>query len=311
MLTGAAMVDPGRPPIRVLYIAGLGHSGSTLLDLLVSSHSRVASVGEIQVLRDPADTAQRRRVLKEITCPCGAPNVAKCPFWQQVESRLGDEFGLSLGSLDMNSVDAETFDRHNTALFSCVSAVSKADWIVDSSKNSERLNRLIRVPGLDVHAVHLVRSPFGVAWSNRRKGRPVYHNAMVYTHNFVYSAIVVQRTRHRVIWYEELVGDPERSVSALMGWLRLEFEPEQMNWPNHPHHNIGGNRMRYDKDGRIRPDNSWTSKLGLADKIGVGVVTAPTRVPRSWLFALHEGTRKVRVLLRRRPRAGAPADGHP
>ena len=32
--------------IQLVYITGRGHSGSTLLDLLISAHSEVVSVGE-------------------------------------------------------------------------------------------------------------------------------------------------------------------------------------------------------------------------------------------------------------------------
>jgi len=36
--------------IKLIYILGLGHSGSTLLDFILGSHSKFESVGEIKIL---------------------------------------------------------------------------------------------------------------------------------------------------------------------------------------------------------------------------------------------------------------------
>ena len=43
-------------PFAIVYITGRGYSGSTLLDLLTSSHPDVTSVGEIKSL-----SARKRR----------------------------------------------------------------------------------------------------------------------------------------------------------------------------------------------------------------------------------------------------------
>ena len=36
--------------IPVIYVVGNGHSGSTLLDLMLGSHSKIESVGELKKL---------------------------------------------------------------------------------------------------------------------------------------------------------------------------------------------------------------------------------------------------------------------
>src|SRR6056297_870811 len=60
---------------EVIYIAGLGHSGSTLLNFLCSTGGPGVSLGEISlVLRD------RHRIGAESPCSCGAP-APECPFW--------------------------------------------------------------------------------------------------------------------------------------------------------------------------------------------------------------------------------------
>jgi sulfotransferase family protein len=63
----------------LVYIGGSGHSGSTLLDMILGGHSSISSLGEAAFLSvnvnnfTPADV-----------CTCGE-HVTKCPFWMRVE----------------------------------------------------------------------------------------------------------------------------------------------------------------------------------------------------------------------------------
>ena len=57
---------------RVLYITSRGHSGSTLLSLLVSGHSQVVSAGELKMLSNP--DPQRR------LCSCHRQVPSQCPL---------------------------------------------------------------------------------------------------------------------------------------------------------------------------------------------------------------------------------------
>jgi len=71
--------------VQCLYICGAGHSGSTLLDMLLGSHSRIASLGE--VINLPMDWATNNR------CTCGAP-VRDCALWSAVARRFEQRFGI-------------------------------------------------------------------------------------------------------------------------------------------------------------------------------------------------------------------------
>lgn len=73
--------------VQCLYICGAGHSGSTLLDMLLGSHSRIASLGE--VINLPMDWATNNR------CTCGAP-VRDCALWSAVARRFEQRFGIDM-----------------------------------------------------------------------------------------------------------------------------------------------------------------------------------------------------------------------
>ena len=64
--------------MKVIYIAGLGHSGSTFLELLLASHPDVVGLGEIglqveRLLLDPSFNAG------EALCSCGT-TARECEF---------------------------------------------------------------------------------------------------------------------------------------------------------------------------------------------------------------------------------------
>lgn len=74
-------VSGGRvlPRTTLILIASAGHSGSTLLDLLLGNHSNVSGAGEMNRLTlYPDDRA----------CACGAA-VAECAYWNAVRRMIG------------------------------------------------------------------------------------------------------------------------------------------------------------------------------------------------------------------------------
>lgn len=73
--------------IRYVYICSAGHSGSTLLDLLLGSHSQIESLGEIINFS--------KNISLNTPCTCGEP-VRSCSVWKQVVSILNDQLGIDI-----------------------------------------------------------------------------------------------------------------------------------------------------------------------------------------------------------------------
>ncbi|MEM7396465.1 MAG: hypothetical protein AAF492_29385, partial [Verrucomicrobiota bacterium] len=153
-------------PLIIIYITSFSHSGSTLLDLLISSHHAVTSMGEAKVLSRIGSSRRRKAELPPLEkrrCACGE-RTPDCPFWTDVDRYLQSHHELELSRLELYHEDAEEFRRHNQSLFEAVSAVSQCHYLVDLSKDLGRLRRL-REAGFDVRPIHLVRSPHGVVFS--------------------------------------------------------------------------------------------------------------------------------------------------
>lgn len=67
---------------QLVYIAGSGHSGSTLLDMLLGGHDQISSLGEVHRL-----TINARRSGQLYSCNCGKA-INECPFWCKVADEL-------------------------------------------------------------------------------------------------------------------------------------------------------------------------------------------------------------------------------
>lgn len=73
--------------LTTIYICAAGHSGSTLLDLLLGSHSSVESLGEIFQLP--------KNISLNSLCSCGEP-VRSCIFWTQALNCLKNRCGADI-----------------------------------------------------------------------------------------------------------------------------------------------------------------------------------------------------------------------
>jgi hypothetical protein len=98
---------------KYVFICAAGHSGSTLLDLLLGSHPGGISVGEI--------TQLPKNISLDSVCSC-SEHVSNCNFWQPLITRFGESVGIDLWddpySLDLGFIKAgnEIDPHHQTRL---------------------------------------------------------------------------------------------------------------------------------------------------------------------------------------------------
>ena len=274
---------------RVLYITSRGHSGSTLLSLLVSGHSQVVSAGELKMLSNP--DPQRR------LCSCHRQVPSQCPFWSAVEQRVEERVGCSLDQLQLvDGGDDATFRRHNEALFTAITEVSGSALIVDSSKSLPRLSRLLSVEAqgaaFELHPVHLHRGPFGSMNSARKRGDALRNAAYNYTRLFFLTRERLRGVRALRVYYERLAADPRLEMARVMDWLNLPLEEGQFQWRDGVRRDIHGNDMRFGSSDQIRVDQSWRKQLTWPQKLGVLAWTLPVRLRSPWLF------RRVRLWIK-------------
>ena len=155
--------SPARP--RLLLIRGLGHSGTTILDLALGAYPQLVGLGEAaQILERPAagdehrGPAQLRRDLRfERRCTCGAV-AFQCPVWGPLLEWLPDHDDCPLAEKTLRLLDA----------VQCIHP--EAQWAVDSYQDDMVLP-FLEDPELDIRIVHLTRDVRSWVHSRSRDGQ--------------------------------------------------------------------------------------------------------------------------------------------
>lgn len=148
------------PKIRVVFIAGSSHSGSTMLGLILGAAPGVVYCGEINQYRR---AAWRDR---PVACTCGSEYGA-CPLWSRVYDDLphGRDLnpapGFSITNLRLLlsilvSGERKRAVRRTTQYGAVIEAIhrhaasesGRPIWIVDSSKSLNALDALWRSDSL-------------------------------------------------------------------------------------------------------------------------------------------------------------------
>ena len=244
-----------RPP-TVVYIAGSGRSGSTLVERVLGGIPGMTNVGElIDLARRTAPAGER--------CGCGLA-FGDCPFWTKVGAarlrRLGRRPtgraravaharrtaavpAQAAGHVRWpTAASAPTWRSYGASYAAIYQAVADTDGttcVVDASKLPAQALALARA-GIDVRVVHLVRDARGVAYSlGKQVSRPHAVNAAEQMSGSLPAeaagrwlaiqaeAEMLRRCGMPVarVLYEDFVRQPRPVIEAALTRLGLPPEP--------------------------------------------------------------------------------------
>ncbi len=265
--------------IPILYIMGCGHSGSTLLDMLLSAHSKIFGVGELRIFSSQKN--KLRDELKEQLCACGQ-KVPDCPFWKKVLENVDYSPKLDVRRSKINSflgidkyifkngepVSIKDYLESNEKIYETILKLSGKEFIVDSSKGPDRAELLSRSKKLDIIFLHLIRDGRGVMWSYKRKYKKTLFSIFIWLFTNLKAEIIKKRNKNVrtiVLRYEDLVDNPEKELEKILETIGLSFEKGMLNFSKVEQHQIAGNRLRLRKDREIKKDLSWKENLSWFD----------------------------------------------
>ncbi|MBI5469886.1 sulfotransferase [Candidatus Kaiserbacteria bacterium] len=252
--------------MKAVFILSCGHSGSTLLDILLDSHSSVVGVGEMH-------GAKPNR-----PCTCGR-RAGDCEVWRDA---LGAEpwqrreiyrpklsYLLGRGpyfySIGKKPVDDAEFTGATMRAYAQLLKRFNASIIVDSSKEVERAELIARDPNVEVIIIHLVRDGRGTTWSYIRKYKKLIPYLFMWFLSNVKIEIFKRRFKRRILFlrYEDLADNPEATLRKLCEKIGIPFEPAMLEFDKKEHHQIEGNRMRFVPGHAIHRDDKWRHDMPL------------------------------------------------
>jgi hypothetical protein len=294
----------------VIFIAGSGRSGSTMLERVLGEMPGFVNVGELIDMFRRAHEGER--------CGCGQPFTG-CPFWTAVGrqafggwdtgelaavARLQDKVARQrympkllaprLAGQNFRS-DVAAYGGYYKKLYRAIAGEAGAQYVVDSSKWPVQALALARA-GIDVRVIHLVRDARGVAyslgkdvsrphtedendvmWRNTPAGAAVRWVTCQSETELLRNYLRVTRVR-----YEDFVRQPRHTVETALAGLGLPAAPSHLSHIGQARvvlgksHGLSGNPSRF-SDGEIilRGDQAWRTKMSPVDRALVTTISMP------------------------------------
>ena len=303
------------PPARtkVLYIGGMGRSGSTLLDVMLARVPGIAPVGELRYLweRGPVD---------DVLCSCKM-HFSSCPFWQEVgdhafggwrNREVRQILALSRG-VDRHrylpllalsrpprgfSARLEEFGAVLEKLYSAIRAVSGCEVVVDSSKDPPYAFVLRTVSGIDLRLLHLVRDSRGVAHSwSKKVVRPEVVSQVAYMDTYGPADMALRWIDYNVLFhllgllgaprlflrYETLVSEPVEALTDVLVHAGSSADARESALSavmatdsTASLHTISGNPVRFAQAPlRLQVDDAWKTRMAPSQRRLVFALTWP------------------------------------
>ncbi len=296
-------MDNGRT--KVLYIVGLGRSGSTILANSLGQIDGFFSAGEICYV-------WRQNFIENRLCGCGRP-FYECPVWTEV---VAEAFPGGVDAREMMRLQAAGArtrhippmltargtrvieDRlgkwlHNTGrLYEAIGSVTGSRVVVDSSKEPAYGYALSRVPGVDFRVLHLIRDPRAAAYSWLKKKPQPDSETREYMHRFnpaksaalwdAWNAAAERLwrgDRYLMLRYEDFVADPRASFGRILELLDEDAAPPltgEQEVKLGVSHTVSGNPNRFETGSvALRHDREWTDRMRPRDRNLVTALTLP------------------------------------
>ena len=285
---------------ELVYVAGSGRNGSTLLGLQLEMSPDICFAGELTHLWE-------RGWKENQLCGCGTA-FRECEFWDAVfkeafstivekdvdaiirlRRRISGLRGLVSLRLGQQHVDDDTVSKYGAVHQSLVAAIAKVSGrriVVDSSKYPTDLATMLRADP-KTKAIHLVRDCRAVVYSWRRKKKRTeihwkdqlmprygaFQTALAWKqfNSVIGSLIQSPLISSRLLRYEDLVSDLPKELLDLTEWLGCRPTKDASN--RCLGHSVSGNPCRFGFDhANVRPDTEWQTEMSWIDRWITGLL---------------------------------------
>lgn len=293
---------------KVLYIAGCGRSGSTLLMRLLAETTGGVAIGELFHL-------WHHGYQENFICGCGA-QFSECPFWLEVNRRM---FGVGQSEVDAGRMcrlqqrvhgpkavlplrfkwlrtpryreAIEEYAQILSRLYRTIAETAGTNLVIDSSKSPQLARMLEGLPNVETHLVHLVRDSRATAWSWQRVRAepalgasgalmhqfPVWRSAIEWTAN--HALLLLDRRRpfcYTVCKYENFVNNPRNELMRLISTNHSPAKIPAGEFVLQKSHSVTGNPNRFSSGPvAIAGDAEWETAMRLPDRLVVTAISWP------------------------------------
>jgi hypothetical protein len=296
-------------PVKVLFIAGTGRSGTTILSNILGQVPGCLSVGEVRYVWE-------RGIVQDHRCGCGE-SFSRCKLWtavlQQAHPRLHVSDAAAIARrLERRLrirrlpwmlwrwirgrpvVKPHTDDVNILRVYQALSRREGVQMVVDSSKLPPYGMLLRSLPGVELYVLHVVRDPRATAFSWRR-AKPTHdaapgatmpqlqawRSAVLWTlWNLLIDVWWRRSSKHRLlVRYEDLVQEPAATLQRVLELTGSDL-PHGLFCGHSvtllPTHSVAGNPSRHSSGVvELRGDHEWQGAMRSSQRAVVTALTAP------------------------------------
>lgn len=222
---------------KIVYIASLGHSGSTVLDMSLGCHPKMVGLGEVRRVLEATDSQLRSLEFTKIVCSCGE-SMERCDFWSGVRDWM------------LQNSDRNMNEKYHFLLGYFAEKYGDDVVLVDSSKR--RLEYLLFLnESHDLYVISLVRDFRSWIYSrySRHKINMLKLAALWIIGNVETKKYLARNNLKSVnVGYEELSLYPEILLDKICAFIGLPFDKQMLEPGKTGSHIIRGNVTRGDEE---------------------------------------------------------------
>lgn len=279
--------------IKVIYIAGEGRSGSTLLERVLGQHDKIFAAGELKHIWE-------RSFLDNQLCSCGK-HFYDCEVWSGIRKCFVERVGkINPSSVieafsntsrlrhyllkkNLHNKHSEFINNIYGSLYKAILDITGKEYVIDASKHPTFAHILALNKDIDLYIIHLVRDSRGVAYSwLKKKKRPEITKKIEYMPQYspLRTAISwniinkisqdlqnIEQIKYFLLRYEDFVSNPKLYLGKIYKFLNIESNLHYLFKKDNTiklsvNHTVSGNPFRF-KTGEIelKLDEKWKKNL--------------------------------------------------
>lgn len=287
--------------IKVVYIGGIEHCGSTFLGVILDQHPSLICVGELSLTPEVGWAGNSND-----SCSCGK-YITECGFWNNVKIfreghslfdnksliRIMNRFdrNLALPKVILNRlIRTRKFSDYltsNEELFYSISKTSRKSGVVDTSKRVSRGMALSLSKQIDLRVIHLVRDSRAVAFSSGNEKRKIkvkwWVSAIRWSLiNLALMSIknIFGKDRLMLVKYEDLLSNPLDIISSIGKFVDIDLNSIAQKVSNKEllrirHLAVGNIFLEKTNQIRINTQENWRDKMPVSQQRKVWFLTKP------------------------------------
>lgn len=284
--------------IKLIYIVGYGHSGSTLLNLILGSSKKVYSLGEMASLKYCLEKTFVKRFFenRKLLCTCGN-DFFSCEFWRDLKNNINSKAlyhpGINKFLLFLSIILKVKKDFEEEKLFEILLKKAKkfkteeVEYLLDSSKDPFRLLYLKMIKNIDLTVLYVIRDGRGVINSCEKTGVSTIRTFIfwVLTNLIIrIMAYTFPKEKFYPISYDLFVNNLNEYIKIMNKRMKLNIDVENLikNINNQKYHNFHGNIMGWKAIDSIHYDQSWIKRMSIRKQKLLSLLTLLPNI--KWVY---------------------------